>query len=566
VSCPWQASEQSFAEVLAYAGSVGASAIIPVSEASLAGSVRWDCARPPHCLVLRPAQAVLDFSLSKLNTFVRAQKRGLPVAPGIIVGSADPLPAWPGTELPCVVRTDNHWSDQHSRSYIKGRSWIVRTRKEFEALHDELQGGGERYLVQTYITGRGCGVFLFVADGRTQLWYSHERLAEIPWTGGVSARRRLTFNQELKTIAEKFLDELPFCGIAMVEFRQELSAQHTSCAVYLVELNARPWGSLAVALHAEIPLVSRWVAAFGLPAISNASAHLVAPHSEGKASLAPSFLVSGLYPGEFQHLASVFQSVLHGELQSAQGLKFFRDFLQTLITPSTRFDYWLFDDRRPCLRQWIIFLLACFKFLKSRVDRFINFLKRSFLSLCIQNVSSSRVILSRSIIVNESLRGKPKLLKCRFKILVVCQGNRCRSPFVEKRLRLLLPANTVVVSRGLQVTQDRDVPRRFHRLFQNFGLAPQSHTSRQLEESDVQEADLIVVMESEQRLRVLQTYGRKFARQCVLLTAVKGLDRQQDIRDPYLLNAGDAREEFERMDACCRLWAQQWHEQALSPP
>jgi protein-tyrosine phosphatase len=81
------------------------------------------------------------------------------------------------------------------------------------------------------------------------------------------------------------------------------------------------------------------------------------------------------------------------------------------------------------------------------------------------------------------------------RILVVCVGNICRSPFGEKALQSFLP-NVVISSAGISALVDKGVPDIGLRVGQQYAdLNLLDHKARQLTLSLIQENDLILVME-----------------------------------------------------------------------
>ena len=132
-------------------------------------------------------------------------------------------------------------------SYQKGRRWYVERLAELAELLLELDGNGEHWIVQEFISGKGAGAFLLRWRDQTQLTFAHERIHEVPFYGGWSSLRRSVRSPEMIDDASKLLSAIGFQGAAMVEFRLDDSG-----AFHFIEINGRLWGSLALALQ------SRW--------------------------------------------------------------------------------------------------------------------------------------------------------------------------------------------------------------------------------------------------------------------------------------------------------------------
>lgn len=104
-------------------------------------------------------------------------------------------------------------------------------------------------LLQERIVGSGVGVFLLRKDGRTLLQFGHRRLREKPPAGGVSTyREAMTPAPLLVERCERLLDQLEYEGPAMVEFKED----RTTHEPVLMEINARLWGSVQLAIDAGV--------------------------------------------------------------------------------------------------------------------------------------------------------------------------------------------------------------------------------------------------------------------------------------------------------------------------
>lgn len=104
-------------------------------------------------------------------------------------------------------------------------------------------------LLQERALGAGVGVFLWRVAGETPLVFGHRRLREKPPSGGVSTyREAMVPPAALVAASERLLDALEYEGVAMVEFKHDpRTGEHV-----LMEINARLWGSLQLAIDAGV--------------------------------------------------------------------------------------------------------------------------------------------------------------------------------------------------------------------------------------------------------------------------------------------------------------------------
>ena len=85
-------------------------------------------------------------------------------------------------------------------------------------------------------------------------------------------------------------------------------------------------------------------------------------------------------------------------------------------------------------------------------------------------------------------------------VLVVCIGNICRSPMAEALLRrAVVDLNISVASAGLGALVGRPADPIADELMREAGIDISAHRARQIDESMVQDHDLILVMDEAQR-------------------------------------------------------------------
>jgi predicted ATP-grasp superfamily ATP-dependent carboligase len=136
-------------------------------------------------------------------------------------------------------------------------------REALEALVATYPAAAYPLMLQERIRGSGEGVFLLRQRGHTALVFAHRRLREKPPAGGVSTYRVSILPPiDLVGQCEALLDVLGYEGAAMIEFKHDAATgEHV-----LMEINARLWGSVQLAIDAGIDFPSALVqSALGLP-------------------------------------------------------------------------------------------------------------------------------------------------------------------------------------------------------------------------------------------------------------------------------------------------------------
>ena len=247
---------QEFVEaLLAYVKEHQIDLVIPVTDATIlplaAARERFE----PHTKLAIPGSEALAAVTDKQRTIELAERLGVPVPRTVLVHTAAEAEAaaaefaWPVVLKP-----------QASRSYQTGRaveSYEVTYADNAESLIKQVAAyeGRSAVLLQEYCAGRGMGVELLLDRGRPLAAFQHERLREIPLTGGASAfRRSVPLDDILYDYSTRLLAALEWTGLAMVEFKVSPSGE-----VRLMEINGRVWGSLPLAVHSGVDFPARLV-------------------------------------------------------------------------------------------------------------------------------------------------------------------------------------------------------------------------------------------------------------------------------------------------------------------
>jgi low molecular weight protein-tyrosine phosphatase len=134
------------------------------------------------------------------------------------------------------------------------------------------------------------------------------------------------------------------------------------------------------------------------------------------------------------------------------------------------------------------------------------------------------------------------------KILVVCYGNVCRSPYLQAVLQRALP-KTEVISAGF-VGADRAVPDASLAISAKRGLDLSRFRSRPLVPPVVTGADLIIVMDARQAQEIATRFPVNRARILIAGDLDPKFDQTRAIRDPWNQPSEVFEESFDRLDRC----------------
>ena len=222
--------------------------VIPISGDAVATVARL-C--PDKSLL--PATEALAIASNKFNTMEFASSLGIPCPRTLLVDTAEKLiNEW--RTYPCVLKA----ADEKRSKFIGYADSPADLDRSISKLFDNEGRAPGGVLAQEYIPGVGSGFFALYLRGRPVEIFMHERLREIPITGGASTAARSINNNYVHDYGRKLLDALEWNGIAMVEFKGNLETGD----VKLIEINPKFWGSLELALASGADFAGKYVEAF----------------------------------------------------------------------------------------------------------------------------------------------------------------------------------------------------------------------------------------------------------------------------------------------------------------
>lgn len=521
---PWEESGR-FEEWLgAQAAGGDFAATFPVSEASLVAAVALGGdAGIAGVPVVMPDASSRRMSLSKDHATRVAAEAGLAV-PVTVTWYADGEfddAAIAGWAYPFLVKSDNcHTSVS---TYRRGRTWMVHGPDELRVVRLGLSGLACRAIAQQPVPGRGVSACVYAEDGVPLLTFGHRRMHEVPWTGGWSSLRAAHHDPALLAQGHALLAHARYTGLAMVELRQEGEG-----TAYFLEVNGRPWGSLALALHAgaDFPLL-----ALRRTLERAAAADIAAPMPAPDAPAARQVVCMNLVPGELDHLRSVVRS---SSLPTRRRLGLLvrqsASVTRWLLDPRTRHDHLWWSDPRPGFVQ------------AKRLAGIGAKAARGVARVVVRRVRprpGSSVSTARPATPLGAGAAPVR------SVLWICSGNVCRSPFTHLRFAALAPGITST-SAGLHTPGGVAVPDWVRGFYDDHDVPWTGHRSQPITEDLVRTSDVIVGMEETHRAELLERFPHAAGR-VWLIGELGGLDRAE-VADPYLADAATACEIYEQLE------------------
>ena len=131
----------------------------------------------------------------------------------------------------------------------RARYQIVHSRTELVEALRQMQKIVPKPLVQRLVGGDSVGFeALYDHQGRFVTGFCHRRLRQYPLSGGPSTYCESCHLPQVEEYGRRLLDHFRWTGLAMVEFK--LDAETGSPV--LMEVNPRPWGSMALPIRAGV--------------------------------------------------------------------------------------------------------------------------------------------------------------------------------------------------------------------------------------------------------------------------------------------------------------------------
>ena len=471
---------------------------------------------PVRTKALLPGNESLDTALNKQKTCQLASSLGIAVPRTTLIESGLKLPTV--ERYPVVLKP--------TQSMLLTPENVTTMAPEIVKNDSERAAVLEKWLPyvsvqqQEYIGGRGLGIEFLFNQGQRVLHFAHERVHEYPLTGGASTyRRSVHADPTLLEQAQRLLAALRWHGVAMVEFKVGRDG-----SFYLMEINPRLWGSLALSIDAGVN--------FPLGLWQIASNETLSPQPNYRVPYYTRDLINDLQ-WQAENLRANHRDVM---LLTRSRARSFVEYLRPLLGKES----WDHFDVRDLKVTFVILGTIGLRYFKS-VERKLR-----------ERLTELKIVsMHRRAIRNLARRTTPLR-----SLLFLCYGNICRSPVAERLAKQVL-TNLKIESAGFHSQEGRRSPQNIICAANRIGIDLVDSGSRCVTKQQIQRADLIFVMDAKNYGDLIDKFPGAANR-----TLLLGLFLEQptvNIPDPYRASDEKTREVVSQISRAINALARQLH-------
>jgi protein-tyrosine-phosphatase/predicted ATP-grasp superfamily ATP-dependent carboligase len=389
--------------------------VIPCNETALLPMQRHRAILSEYSRLAIPPDHEIAILFDKHATRELAHSAGVPVAAGRLAQaseSAEALLAEFGR--PIVLKPRRSYS--LGTLAARGQVHVVGDPDRLGRLLRECDPN--ETIIEQFFAGQGVGVSVLASHGRILQAFEHHRVREI--AGASFYRVSAPLTPGLARACEAILAALEYTGIAMFEFKLAADGR-----AILLEVNARPWGSLPLPIALGVDLPYRWYRLLTAGQETAAVGYRVGVYGRN------------LLPDLEQTLVDVKRRGL-GRMATAAFVIGRLAETARLLTGREVHDVLVRDDPRPGLVELLDIAQKLYVHATNRLP-----------GRTARRQRRARATIAAAMRDNAGAR----------QIIFVCQGNICRSPFAAALLRARLGDCAITVrSAGMMPQRGRRTP------------------------------------------------------------------------------------------------------------
>jgi predicted ATP-grasp superfamily ATP-dependent carboligase len=194
------------------------------------------------------SEAALEIAISKPRTLEVAEQVGVAIPRSLPVTTLEEArAAFRAFGPPTVLKPMQSWAENETGGTRLSVNAVLAEEDAEREMRYILESGGQA-VAQEFLPGWREAVSVFYANGQVLARFAQRSYREFPVLGGVSTLcESIAPASELVEPAERLVRAIGLEGCSMVEFRRDRAGKPI-----LMEINARPAGSLALAVRCGV--------------------------------------------------------------------------------------------------------------------------------------------------------------------------------------------------------------------------------------------------------------------------------------------------------------------------
>lgn len=492
--------------------------IIPCDERSLLPLIRHEAQLSLHSKLAIPDARGMDLFFDKLNTRELAKSLDVPVAHGRALRAEDTIDSiMQDVALPLIAkyRKSYTWPEL----YVRTKTFVLNTKAELAEWLRKNQSDGDQVYFEQMFPGIGVGVSVLCNAGKVLQAFEHHRVRELHGAGYY--RKSAALNKSRLDAVSRMVGETGYTGVAMFEFKVEPKSGNW----ILLEVNARPWGSMPLPVAAGIDFPYR----------------LYCLLAKGRATSAIDYKI-GIYGRnliqDLCQVRTVVQTTLHSPVKLASYLvKWMLEFRHLLLGREFH-DGFTTDDTRPGLVE---IKRACISFANALQKRLMGPPRPHAAGL-------------KQKIVADLKSGTSQV-----RVLFVCEGNICRSPYAELKLWQLIHQHADkfdITSAGMLPRNQRGSPQVAIDAAARRGIEMNKHLSQHAFDEKMRSATQVLIFDRVNYNSIMARYPF-YANKIFFIGELAGQDgKVVEISDPIGKATSTFDATYQQIDVCLQGYAE----------
>jgi protein-tyrosine-phosphatase/predicted ATP-grasp superfamily ATP-dependent carboligase len=471
--------------------------LVPCDERSIFPLFENQTRFPSNIKLAIPNQSVIEHLFDKTTTKSLALSLDVPVARGEILKIKkhryEDLKAQFGSVFvvkPMLSFTSSNLATRQTVGVIEDQSTFVEYTKYIE--------NNDEFLVEEFFVGNGDGLSILAINGEVLEAFAHTRVNEPRTGGGSSYRKAIPIDSQKLQACERICRATNYTGVGMFEFKTNSQTGKW----ILIEVNARFWGSIPLAIHAGIDFPAKYI-----EALLNSKPRQVGINTTYNTNAYARSLSSDLFDSkaEFEY-----DKQHKGTIVAIKNLGLrLCSFVRTLN--NEKIDSYDQNDKQP-------FIAECKLFFDSTFGERLNRAK---------TVNQAQQLQGLLTYLYTSPRPSIKF---------VCYGNIMRSPMAKESLSLLceqVKLDWDVDSFGFHQNEKRASPIECIEEAAKLGIDLRNHRSKCLRQTHLDSESSVIFVFDDKNMDKIDRYYKAEHVYNLAWFIPQGLGRHKEITDPY---------------------------------